>query len=337
MVDLSVAIVSWNVAPLLDRCLRSIYASLSQKVEKLGTSPPKSPRGQRPLGVSSTSCRPLTIEVIVVDNASTDGSAQLVRESHPQVQLIANPTNAGFARANNQAIAKSQGRFILLLNSDTEVLGDALARMVGYMEAHPEVGVLGPQLLNADGSVQPSRRRFPTLATAFVESTIVQPWCSQGRLLSRYYVRDVPEDLPQEVDWLVGACLMVKRQVVEEVGSLDEHFFMYSEEMDWCYRIKRKGWKVAYLPTAQVIHHEGKSSEQAVASRHIYFNSSKVYYFHKHFGHWQGEALRAFLLCTFVIQLLVESAKWLLGHKRRLRRERMGAYLAVLRSGLKTT
>jgi len=311
MADLTVIVVSWNVRDLLRRCLASLSASPSAA----------SPR--------------IEIEIIVVDNASADGSADMVRAEFPQVRLIANDENRGFTAANNQGLAASQGRHLLLLNPDTEIVGDALATMVGYMDAHPRIGALGPQLRYPDGRLQPSRRRFPTFATALVESTVIQQWWPDNRLLQRYYMADTPDDAVQPADWLVGACLLVRRQAYEQIGGLDEGFFMYSEELDWCKRLKDAGWEVVYLPTATIIHHEGKSSEQVAPARHIYFQSSKVRYFRLHHGPLQAEVLRYFLLTTYVYQMLREGFKWLLGHKRPLRAERMRAYRQVLRSGLR--
>ncbi len=306
--DLSIVIVNWNVRELLRQCLSSVYRTTGDSLE---------------------------LEVIVVDNASSDGSVAMVREDFPQVHLIANAENLGFTRGNNQAIAQSQGRYVLLLNPDTEVVDDALTTMVCYMDAHPQVGALGPQLLYPDGSVQSSRRRFPTMATAFLESTVLQQWFPHNRVLRRYYVRDRRDDEVQEVDWVVGACLLARRQAIEQVGLLDEAFFMYSEEMDWCRRFKERGWQVVYLPTAQVIHHEARSSEQVKALQHIQFQRSKVLYFRKHHGRWPAEVLRLFLLATYAYQLVLESLKWLVGHKRPLRAERVRAHWQVLRSRLR--
>ena len=319
MVDLSVVIVSWNVCDLLRRCLASVLGASQPADDDLA-----------PMSDSEPS-----IEIIVVDNASTDGSPEMVRAEFPQVRLIANPDNRGFTAGNNQGLVESTGRFLLLLNPDTEIVGAALSTMMAYMDAHPEVGALGPRLCYPDGSLQPSRRRFPTLATALVESTVVQEWWRDNPLLRRYYMADTSDEAIQPVDWVVGACLLVRREVYDQVGGLDEGFFMYSEEMDWCKRIKNAGWKVVYLPTARVIHHEGKSSEQVVPARHIHFQSSKVRYFRKHHGALQAEALRAFLLATYWYQLTREGFKWLVGHKRPLRAERVRAYRQVLRSGLR--
>ncbi len=306
MVDLTIVIVSWNVRDLLRRCLQSIWLDGG------------------------------TLEIVVVDNASSDGSPEMVRTEFPRVRLIANAENRGFTAANNQGLATSQGRYLLLLNPDTEVMGDALATMLRYMEAHPTAGALGPKLLYPDGSQQSSRRRFPTLATALVESTVVQEWWPDNRILRRYYMADTPDDAIQPADWVVGACLLVRREAYEQVGGLDEGYFMYSEELDWCRRYKSAGWEIVYLPTATVIHYEGKSSEQVVPARHVHFQSSKVRYFRKHHGTLQAEALRWFLLATYAYQLAREGFKWLVGHKRPLRAERVRAYRQVLRSGLRT-
>ncbi|NLS75754.1 MAG: glycosyltransferase family 2 protein [Chloroflexi bacterium] len=308
--DLSIVVVSWNVRTLLEACLRSVYASLA--------------------------AAPLAGEVIVVDSASADGSAEMVRERYPQALLLAQDENIGFVRANNLGIRRSRGQHILLLNPDTEVVGGALAALWEYLRAHPEVGIVGPKLLNPDGSVQPSRRRFPTLATAFIESTVLQQWFPKHPLLRRYYVSDRSDDETQEVDWVTGACFLVRREAFAGVGLLDEALFMYSEELDWAYRIKGAGWRVAYLPAAQVIHHGGQSSSQVVAAQHIYFQSSKVHFFRKHHGAAAGEALRWFLLGTYAYQWLREGLKWLIGHKRSMRAPRLRTYEQVMRSGLKS-
>lgn len=306
MCDLSIVIVSWNVCDLLRQCLSSIRVARSS----------------------------LGVEVIVVDNVSTDGSVEMVRAEFPHVHLISNTENRGFPAANNQGIAVAQGRYVLLLNPDTEVVGDGLATMVAYADAHPGVGVVGPQLLSADGSVQSSRRRFPTLAAAFFESTWLQPHAPKG-MLARYYVEDQPDDAILDVDWVKGAALMARREAIRQVGPMDEGYFMYSEELDWCRRFREADWRVVYLPTAQIVHHEGKSSEQVVPARHIHFQSSKVRYFRKYHGRVVGEALRWFLLGNYVWQLGLEGAKWLVGHKRPMRAERVSAYVQVLRTGLR--
>ena len=302
--DLSILIVNWNVRDLLRECLRSIAAG----------------RGN------------LTLELIVVDSASADGSADMVATEFPWVTLIRCAENVGFPRGNNIALARARGRALLLLNPDTIIVGNALPTLLAYLDAHPDVGVVGPQLLNPDGSVQSSRRRFPTVLTGYFESTWLQG-LAPG-LLRRYYALDLPDDAPADVDWLMGACLLVPRAVYEQVGGLDEGYFMYSEELDWCRRIKATGRRVVYYPAAQVIHHAGQSSDQAITARHVNFQRAKLRYYRKYHGRAAAAALRLFLLASYAWQLALEGVKGLLGSKPALRRQRVAAYAAVLRTGL---
>jgi N-acetylglucosaminyl-diphospho-decaprenol L-rhamnosyltransferase len=224
---------------------------------------------------------------------------------------------------------------VLLLNPDTRVTDKALSTMLAFLETHPRVGALGPQLRYADGTLQSSRRRFPTLRTALVESSFLQKWFPNHRTLRRYYVLDRPDDEISRVDWVNGACLFVRRSVIEQIGLLDEAYFMYSEELDWQKRIRTAGWEIVYLPTACVIHYEGKSSEQVRALTHIRFGRSKIRYFHKHHGRWAGLVVRGWLLLNYVYEWLMEALKWAVGHKRDLRRDRMRTYCQVLRSKLR--
>jgi GT2 family glycosyltransferase len=259
----------------------------------------------------------------------------MVRAKYPQAMVIANAENRGFTGGNNQGLEASHGRYVMVLNPDTEVLGDALDRLVVYLDEQPEVGALGPQLLNSDRTVQSSRRRFPTLTTAFFESTWLQGVAPQ-RILTHYYMDDVPATNAHEVDWLNGACTVFRRAVLEQVGLYDtQNFFMYSEELDLCRRVKEAGWKIVYLPEAQVVHYVGRSSDQAVAARHIYFQTSKVHYFRKWHGAFQANLLRLFLLSQYVGQIGLEGVKGLLGSKRKLRQQRVRVYWQVVRTGLK--
>jgi GT2 family glycosyltransferase len=321
MIDLSIVIVSWNVQDLLRRCLESIHGSKVVLVSEAAANHDGTPQE-------------FGLEIIVVDNGSEDGSPEMVREDFPSVCLIANQDNRGFPTANNQGIAVAAGRYVLLLNPDTEIVDDALAKLVRFADQHPRVGMIGPQLLNPDGSVQSSRRRFPNLATAFFESTWLESYAPRY-ILDQYYILDEPDDATQDVDWVTGAAMLARREAIEEVGLLDEGFFMYSEELDWCRRFRDAGWRVVYLPTAQIVHYVGKSSEQVVAARHVHFQTSKVRYFCKYHGPLPGEILRWFLLANYVWQLGLEGAKWLVGHKRPLRAQRIAAYRRVLASGLR--
>lgn len=339
MPNLAVVIVSWNVCDLLRRCLLSIDASLAGS------------------GVSYAT--------VVVDNASSDGTPAMLRRDFPHVRLLEPGRNLGFASGNNLALRElgfgarrganadsvaAPCSYVLLLNPDTQVVGDALPQLVRYLETHPDVIAVGPRLQYADGTVQSSRRRFPTRLTFFWESTPLErlwptnPWVRSYRCLDR---SDTAE---QRVDWLVGAALLVRGTTIARAGLLDEGFFMYSEELEWQYRLQSAapgapgagckphptaGGRIAYLPTAVVIHHEGKSSEQVPAGRHIHFQRSKIRLARVLRSRGFAEVLRIFLLGCYGWELAVESAKYLLGHRRDLRRQRIGVYAGVLRSRLR--
>lgn len=309
MVDLSFIIVSWNVAALLKACLESIQRARNT---------------------------PYAIEIIVVDSGSSDATLAMLRQEYPQVKVLAQTENLGFTRCNNIGLAVAQGRYVMLLNPDTEVVDDALARMIAYLDSNPAVGIVGPHTLNTDGTHQSTRRRFPNLALAFFESTWLQPFAPKS-LLNRYYVREVEDNATADVDWVQGSALMARREVYAQLGGLDEGYVMYSEEMDWCKRAKNAGWRVVYLGTAKIIHHGGKSTEQATARKHIHFQESKLRYFRKYHGWVTAHLLRAFLFLNYAWQIGLEGIKGLLGHKRSLRQERIRTYWQVMRSGLKVS
>lgn len=321
-VDLSIVIVSWNVQEKLKACLKSLLA-----VSRL------EPQGGRVCAMGDQ-----TVDVWVVDNASHDGSVQMVREQFPWVHLIASERNLGFTRGNNAALEHCRGRAVMLLNPDTEIGDpDAIVRMLDYLWDHHDVGVVGPRLVYGDGSAQPSRRRFPTFATGLFESTLLNEWWPRNRWAGRYRMADVPTESIQDVDWITGACMLIRRQALDDVSFFDEQFFMYSEELDLCKRIRDMGWRIVFYPDALIIHHEGQSSGQVKAFRHVQFNTSKVLYYRKHHGRCASQVLRLFLLMTYGWRLVVEALKYLLGHKRSMRRDRMVAYCQVLASRLRVT
>jgi hypothetical protein len=301
--ELSIIIVNWNVRDYLAACLDSIQRS----------------------------AQGLACEVIVVDSASSDGSVALLQQRYPWVRVIAETENVGFTRGNNIGLKAAQGELVLLLNPDTEVIDDALFRMVRYMEATPDVGIVGPRTFNADGSTQSSRRRFPTLVTAFFESTWLQPYAPR-RVLDHFFARDIADDANADVDWVQGSALMTRRRIYEQVGGLDERYVMFSEELDWCRRIRDAGWRAVYLSAAQIVHHGGKSTEQVVANKHIYFQQSKLRYFNKFHGVLAAGVLRAFLVVSYAQQLTLEAVKALVGHKRALRQQRVRMYGQVIRA-----
>ena len=304
---LSIVIVSWNVAELLIGCLRSIAATC-----------------------------PAGTEVIVVDSASSDQTITRVQAEFPSVTLLAQSTNVGFTRGTNIGLAEAHGDFLMLLNPDTELLDDAAEAMIAALHNDPTIGIVGPRTLNPDGSDQSTRRRFPTFQTAIFESTWLQA-CAPRGLLDTYYARDIACEATAPVDWAQGSCLLARRDVYSAIGGLDEGFVMYSEELDWCRRAKDAGWGVLYLGSARILHHGGQSSAQVPARTHILFNQSKLRYFRKYHGRAAAATLRLILLANFAVQLVLEGVKGLLGHKRDLRRQRVGIYWQVLRSGLRVS
>lgn len=265
--DLSIIIVNWNTRQLLLDCLRSLEASQ------------------------------LWVEVIVVDNASSDDSAMAVRAAFPNVRVIENTTNRGFAAANNQAIAQSRGRYVLLLNSDTVVLPHALDRMVAFADAHPTVGVVGAQLLNGDGTLQPSWAAFPGIRSEVLGKNL--------RVCRPY--AETAAGPAYAVDWVGGAALLARRTAIDQAGPLDEQYFMYSEETDWCYRIKQCGWEVCYLSTASVVHLGGQSSRQASLRMKTELYRSKLRFFDKHYAPWRRGLLMLLLHLSIAGKALVVS------------------------------
>jgi len=252
-IDLSIIIVNWNTRDLLTPCLQSVYDTTSN----------------------------LDFEVVVVDNASTDGSQAMVRQQFPHIHLIANRENVGFARANNQAMRVSKGRYALLFNSDALLLANAVQVMISLAEANPQAGIIGAQLLNPDGSFQASHTPFPNLWQEFLILS------GAGRMLYGHWYpsRGPQEDQgPQMVDYVEGACMLVRREAFEDVGGLDEGYFMYAEEVDWCYAMREKGWQVWYQPAAKVIHLGGGSSRGRRTQREADLYRSRVQFFRKRYG-----------------------------------------------------
>jgi N-acetylglucosaminyl-diphospho-decaprenol L-rhamnosyltransferase len=308
-IDLSIIIVSFNVRELLLACLASIEAWLAIARQR--------------------------VEVIVVDNASSDASVDSVRRRFPGAKLIELQHNVGFAAANNRAVKDARGRFVVFLNPDTTVVGDAFGVMLNFLEKHDDVGVVGPRLVYPDGTTQSTRRRFPTRRTGFLESTIVQKYWRDNRVLRRYYVADRSNDEIQDVDWLVGACLLARRATLDMAGLFDERFFMYSEEVEWSHRVRESGWRIVYLPSASIVHHEGGSSRSDLPLRQINFDTSKILLYERLHGKRTARALRTFLLGSYLVNAGIEAGKGVLGHKRSLRAERVKLYLGAFKSGLR--
>jgi GT2 family glycosyltransferase len=257
---LSVVVVSWNTKDLLRECL----VALKQEVQDIAC------------------------EVFVIDNNSADGSADMVALEHPWVKLTKNAENLGFAKANNQAIKLAQGEYVLLLNPDTKVMSGAIHTLLRFMDNNPECGVVAPQLLNTDGSIQRSCRQFPTFAGMLYELMGLSKLFPNDPTFRQYKMLDFDHDKLCQVDQPEGACLLLRKTVIEQVGILDEGFFMLFEEVDWCYRIKQQGWQIWFTPEAQVVHHYGQSIKQVKVAM-IWSSHRGLYRFwHKHYrnGRW---------------------------------------------------
>lgn len=274
--DVSLCIVSWNVADDLRVCLQSLRDQQS---------PPR-------------------FETIVVDNASADETVEMLKRNFPEVRIVANDDNQGFAGGTNQGLRMGAGRYLMLLNPDTILPPDALATVVAVADAHPEAGIVAPKLLNTDGSLQPSCRRFPTITAALYRNTLFGRLLPRARAASRYIMEDFDHNVESEVDWVSGACMMVRREALESVGELDEGFPWGSEDVDFCLRMSQVDWVVLYTPATAIVHAIGRSSSQAVVPTIIRSHRGMYHLYAKHFARnpvsrglvWLGVWLRAGLL-----------------------------------------
>ncbi len=256
--DLHIVIVNYNTRDLLRQCLHSVYASQG----------------------------PVSYEVYVVDNASPDGSAAMVRDEFPQVHLIANADNPGYPKANNQALRLSRGRHSLLLNPDTVLPPDALQRAVEFIDAHPDAGVMGPKLVRQDGSLdRAGRRSFPTPEVAFYQLTGLAKRFPNNPRFARYNLTHLDPDQLAEIDAVAGAFMLVRQEALDQAGLLDEGFYAFGEDIDLCYRIKvHHGWKVYYNPAIVVLHYKGESMKQRSYAMTIEFYKAMWRFHRKHFA-----------------------------------------------------
>ncbi|HHH53358.1 MAG TPA: glycosyltransferase [Bacteroidetes bacterium] len=257
MPDISIIIVNYNVRYFLEQCLLSI--------QKGGNN--------------------LNVEIIVVDNNSVDDSVEYIKQKFPNVNLIANKTNVGFAKANNQAIKVAKAKYVLLLNPDTLIEEDTLEISFKYMEQHLDVGALGVKLIDGEGKFLPeSKRGFPTLAASFFRLTGLSKIFPRSKVFNKYNLGFIDEDSTSEVDVLCGAFMFVRRSILNEVGLLDEDFFMYGEDIDFSYRIKQAGYKIIYLPETKIIHFKGESTKKSSLKYHNIFYKAMAIFAKKHYG-----------------------------------------------------
>jgi GT2 family glycosyltransferase len=257
MVDVSICIVNYNAKDLLDNCIRSVLSSIKDR----------------------------SFEIIVIDNASTDGS-QNIAKKYPSIKFIHNASNLGFIKANNIGIKNSTGRYVLSLNNDTVVKSGAIEKLIGFMDKTSDAGAVGPKLLNGDGSIQMQcRRGFPTPSNSIFYFLGLSRLFPKNRIFGAYLMTYLDDAATSEVDSLCGAAMMVRREVIEKVGLMDESYYMYGDDIDWCYRIKRAGWKVYYLPEAEIVHYGGRGGSRRQSYRNIFeFHRAMAVFYGKHYS-----------------------------------------------------
>lgn len=253
--DLSIVIVEWNTIDLLRDCLRSVYEN----------------------------CTGLEVEVVVVDNASVDGSPEMVEAEFPWVIQIRNTENRGFAAANNQGFERCTGRHVLLLNSDTYVLGGVLKQSVAYLDSHPNVGAMGCRVLNPDRTMQRTCSMWPRLLDLFFMSSGL--WkLKRPRIFGRYQMTHWKRNSEREVEVISGCYLMVRQSVLEQVGPLDEDFFFFGEETDWCRRMRDAGWRLMFAPVGEIVHYGSASARKLNHRRDLMLTDATIRLHRKHSG-----------------------------------------------------
>jgi len=257
--DLTLIIVNYNTTSYLEALARSIPAA----------------------------CRGLEYEVMVIDNHSRDTNETTLRRRYPKFRLIFNPSNMGFGFACNQGLRRARGRNLVLVNPDMTLHPDSLRRLSDYLDTHPGVAAVGPHLLDAKGRVQPTCRRIPTLFNILCESTGMSRLLPRSRVFGGYRMTYWTHTDEREVEQVMGACLMMKKNVLDAVGLFDERFFMYYEEVDLCKRIRNAGYAIVFTPSAQAVHHEGRAALTDKANALIEFYKSRNYFFLKHYGRIQ--------------------------------------------------
>ncbi|MWV46690.1 glycosyltransferase [Paenibacillus sp. HJL G12] len=254
--DLSILIVNYNTCQLTIDCLRSVFESKTQ----------------------------YAFEVIVIDNNSHDGSVETIQKEFPAVTLIANKDNTGFAKANNQGMAVAKGRYVLLLNSDTVIPKDTLQTMIAFMDEQPKVGASGCKIILPDGSLDKAcKRGFPTPSASFYYAFGFSKLFPDNPRFNQYQLGHLDPDDEYPVDCLVGAFMLVRRETLKQVGGLDETFFMYGEDIDWCYRIKQAGWDIHYYPKTTIVHYKGGSARRRPVRIIYEFHRAMIVFHRKHY------------------------------------------------------
>jgi len=289
MPQISICIVNWNARDYLERCLQSIFQNKGN----------------------------LDIEIWVVDNNSSDGSIEMIKGKFPEVNLIRNKDNIGFARANNQVIRKSNSPYILLLNPDTIVYPGTLKTLANFLDKHSDVAMVGPKILNEDSSIQyECARHFPTVWSEFFVLTTLYKRFPKNKLFGYYLMSYWNHNDRKEVDCISGSCMMIRKDVLDRIGLLDEDFFMYGEDTDLCYRIKQAGYKIWYIPEVKIIHFGGKSTEQAIDLFVREARKSMQRYFEKHYGLKSVVIYRIGVVIAMLSVLAISAIMFFAGSKK---------------------
>lgn len=270
--DLSIIIVNYNTRELLKNCIESINRCTNE----------------------------IKYEIIVVDNKSGDGSAEMLEKNFPETILIKNRENKGYATANNQGIDIAKGRYLLILNSDMLFFEDALSKTVNFADDHPEAGIIGCRMLNGDKSLQESTFMFPSILNLLLSITYLSNLFPGNRFFGRERMGWWDWNEVKEVEVITGCFMLVRKNAMDEVGKMDDQFFMYFEETDWCYRFKKAGWEVMFTPVGEVIHYGGGSSKKMPDKLLLQLYSSMLLYFKKHYG-FVVYILTCFLLSVFFL------------------------------------
>ena len=255
MADVSVVIVSWNAREYLRKCLKSLRKANAR----------------------------LDAQILVVDNASADGSPEMVKAEFPEVQLIETGKNLGFASGNNVGLRQATGRYVCLVNSDVEVEENCIERLIAFLDANPDIGIAGPRIVGSTGQVQSSCFRSPTFRNTLCQ-TFALYRLSKSPSLQGWEMKDWTFDSIRDVDVLSGCFWIVRREALEQVGLLDENFFMYGEDLDWCKRFRLDGWRAVFYPEAQALHYGGGSSAAAPVRFYIEMQKANRRYWRKHYG-----------------------------------------------------
>lgn len=274
--DLSIIVVSWNAKALLRDCLRSIYRTTKR----------------------------FTFEIIVVDNNSSDGSQKMVKTEFTKVKLIPIETNLGFAKANNIGIKAASGRYLCLVNSDVKLLQDCIDLMISYMNRNPQIGMLGPKVFNIDMTLQPNFRNFPSLLKCFCRALALDKIFPESKLFDGTMMNFFHGNIIRTVDVLTGVFWLLRREALAKVGLLDERFFIYAEDIDWCKRFNMAGWDIVYYPDAKVIHYGGGSSSNAPIAFYIEMQRAYLQYWQKHYNRYHQICFASIMLLHHIFRVV---------------------------------